>query len=335
MKLHHYSLIFVIISLSFLVLVNVETRIYEHVVEEKDYLDQVVAKAIDDAMVYFSEEETDMLQINKERAVSSFLDSMCAALNIDASDKEELEYYIPLMSVITMDGFYVYFTGEHKNNINQTYYKKQWSEKHPFYYEDEDFIYKFTLTDTLIIYDKNGLLDQENSQRLFVLNASDFIFLDKFADFRKLRPSSFLLKEEDFYEIRKNTITSSIENVLKEYCYKHNEITNKLGISYMFHLPSTSSEMSKSIESSSLLVLIQGYPLKSSQDTVFNRFSLSISQSRKRQLYVIEEGTYPIYHKKDCSKLLISGDTGTEAFYSIKEAVATGAFPCEECSYKP
>ena len=158
MKLHHYSLIFAIVSGCFLVFVKLETMNYKYAVQEKQYLEEVVTNAIDDAMVYFPEEEASSpLVTNKERAVSRFLDYLFSALDINKPEtKEELEFYIPVILVSTMDGFYVYHTYEYKKDNRQTYYKKQWSEKYPFYYEDEDFIYRFTLTDRITIYDKNG-----------------------------------------------------------------------------------------------------------------------------------------------------------------------------------
>lgn len=334
MKLHHYSLIFVIIALSFLVGLNVKTRIYRFAHKEREYLDQTLAKSIDDSMVHFPEEVNFNLHVNKERVVDNFLDSMYSSLGIcDPKLKEELEFHIPLMSITSIDGFYVYFTSEYKSNNEQTFYKKQWSEKHPFYYEDDNFIYRFTLSDVITIYDKNLILDKDKEQSIFTLHVKDFIFLERFSEFRISHPDSFLINEEDFYRIRDNVIISTIDSVLNEYCNKHNEIAKKLGISYVFHVPQANSEWMNVVDGPSFLVLLQGYPLRADKDIVFNQFIISSSKTTKRQLYVIEEKDEELlYHKITCEELLhFDTLSNNKVFYSAKESANEGAYPCQAC----
>ncbi len=236
------------------------------------------------------------------------------------------------MLITTMDGFYVYYTDEFKDNNNQSYYRKQWSEKYPYYYEDEDFVYRFTLGDVLTLYDKKGLLDRAKGQTIFTLDAKDFIYLDEYEGFRNSRPGSFLFDINDFYEVRKNIITSSIEPVLNEYCNKHNDIAKMLGVSYYFHLPSTSGEITKAIDSPGLIVLMQGYPLSTNKNLVYNRFAMASSQIVKKQVYIVKDMNWAlVYHREDCTELLEEETQDYNAFYSMEEAAKEGAFPCKGC----
>lgn len=334
MKLYHFSLIFIIIAGCFLVIINIKTRTFEYASREKEYLEEGLKRALDEATYYMLEEEMSGLEINKSRGADMILEGLYLGLDIkNPEQKEQLKMHIPIISVTSNDGFYVYFTSEYQGANKKTYYKKQWSEKHPFYYEDQDFIYRFTLTDLITIYDKNGILGLANSQKFVLINVNDFIYLDKFEMFRRKRPNSFLLSPQEFKQVKADVITSTMEQVLSTYCNRYNEIAKKMGISYDFHFPLYTSELSKAIETPSLFVLIQGYPLSFSKDVVFNRFLVGSSQIVKRQLYIIEEThPHPIYHKKECQTLLLtSGNKGKKACYSVREAVGEGAYPCQVC----
>lgn len=309
-------------------------RTYKQVNNEKGYIDEALSEASDKAILYLVEEEaTSGIQINKDRITSLFLETLYSSIDIDnPSEKERLDFHIPLILVTSMDGFYVYFIDEYEGSDGQTLYKKKWSEKFPFYYEDEDFIYRFSLSDIITLYDKKNLLGPANGQRIFTLNAKDLVNLDKFEGFRKLRPESFLLTSTDFYQVRKSIITDSIENALNNYCNRHNEVAKKLGISYHFHLPTISGELSKAIDSPALIVLMQGYPLTSNENIVFNRLAISSSQLVKKKLYILEEKDQSlIYHRSDCKELLEQETNKQKSFYNVWQAAKEGGLPCNVC----
>lgn len=292
MKLYHYCLIFAVIASVVFIRIGIYIKLYENIRKEKNYLQESLISAVDHGMMRFPQVEgIEGLEVNKERVVKDFLASFYASLDIiEPNKKEEFLYYIPLLLVTSMDGYYIYFTKGYLGEGNKTYYKKEWSEKHPFVYEDDDFVYRFTLSDVLTLYDKNGILDPYNKEKVYKLNSKDLIYLDDFADFRNLRPSSFLLKEDAYYQVRKNTIINSMEKSLKEYCYYHNEIMKQLKQTYNFHIPVIEeSEWGKTIDHPSLLVLFQGYPLKVGNGLYFNPFIISASQSKKRNGYFVEE----------------------------------------------
>ncbi|NLJ90649.1 MAG: hypothetical protein GX323_07085 [Clostridiales bacterium] len=334
MKLHHFSLIFLIISLSFLLLISIKTRTYKHVINEKRHLDQALSEAADKAILtYIEEQASGDIKVNKERLVRGFLDNLYASLNIDnPSEKEGLDFYIPIILVTTMDGFYVYYTDEYKVSSGNYVYKKQWSEKYPFYHEDDDFIYTFSLSDILTLYDKKGLLGLASGQRMLTLDVNDFIYLEEFEDFRILRPNSFLLSSTRFYEVRKSIITSSLEKALANYTNRHNELSKKLGLSYQFHLPSTSGELSKAIEAPGLIAIMQGYPLTTNKDMAYNRIHISSSQLVKKQLYILEEKDgIGVFHKNGCTDLIGREIDNSKSYYSISEHIKEGAYPCHTC----
>lgn len=268
-----------------MVIVGIKTEVYLKVVDEKNYLNQCLNRAVDDAMLQFIEDDgIDGLEINKERVIEDFFSTLYTALNIahDPEVKEEVSFFIPIISITAMDGFYVYYTDEYKENNQFSYFKKQWSEKYPYYHEDEDFIYRFTLSNILTLYDKNRLLDPSGEKDIFTLDFHDLIFMDKYQIFRNERPYSFLLDEETFQQVRKDVIISSIEKKLKTYCHSHNKIGKQLGISYEFHIPVIdNSEWIRTIDSPGMICLFQGYPLQTDTKTLYNRFVISGAQVRK------------------------------------------------------
>lgn len=336
MKLYHFTLIFVLVASVFLIINLVNVRLYKEAITEKEYLQRGLSHAADDAMMHFVESEVGQgLKLNKERVINDFFTSWYRYMDIDdPSRKAELEFYFPALCVVLNDGFYIYHTNEYKNKDNRHYYKKIWSEKYYFIHEDNDFIYKFTLSDLVTIYDKNAILSPEDDQKEFVQKVKDFILLDKFSGFRQARGDSFLLNEESFYEAKKAIIISSLEDKLEEYFNKHNEISKKLGISYVFHLPPISnSDWLKAIEYPSLIVLFQAYPLSSKGSTTFNQYFISSSQVKKRMKYIAEEKEGRlICHKDNCYLLTSEGvKTNRKAFYSVKEAAENGSYICKEC----
>lgn len=339
MKLYHYCVLFVIIAIALFTITDIKTNNYIAVASEKEQLDQSFSKAIDDATAKISNVDNlnDDLTINKENALDQFYLSLYAALGIpdDPIKQEDINNYMPVVAVTCKDGFYVYIGDQIKNNDNYTYIHKRWSEKLPFYYEDDDFIYGFTLSDTLTLYDKNVLLDISKEQRVFTLDYHELSSSDEYANFRLKRPDSVLLNDEKFYLLRKNRIINCIENTLSFYCNKYNLIAQQYGISYNFSMPVTDkTEWLRSIDNPCLIVVFQGYPYGNGINDTYNRFAIAGSQIKKDTVYYIEQKNwYFIYHKANCPELKKDGILLlTEPYYTILDCVKKGAYACPQCS---
>ncbi len=338
MKLHHFCIIFVIIAIPLFAAADIKVDSCAAVFAEKEKLDHSFSRAIDDAAVHLAETDgINGLKVNKERAVNDFFFSLFASLGImDSPDKQELiRNYVPVIAVTCEDGYYLYYSGEYRSQDNTVCLSKQWSEKHPYYYEDKDFIYGFTLTDVLTIYDKNNLLDPSGEQSVFTLDYHELKDSDRYADFRLIRPDSFLFNEEAFYLIRKGCIVTEIEKSMAYFCNVYNGIAWQYGITYNFSIPvADNSEWTRSIDNPSILVTFQGYPLESSTTGTYNRFAIAGARIRKKEVYYLEQKEwYYLYHKADCAELKKGGILFLEEPYdTVLECAEKGAYACPICS---
>jgi hypothetical protein len=266
-----------------------------------------------------------------------FFNSLYASMGITDNPEKQglLNNYVPVIAVTYEDGYYIYFSEELKGSDNYMYTNKRWSEKFPYYYEDDDFIYSFTLTDKLTIYDKKNLLDTTKEQTVFTLDYHELSTAEEYAAFRAKRPGSFLLKDEDFYLIRKGTIINCIEKSLSYYCNKHNKIAQQLNITYNFALPVVDdSEWVRSIDNPSIVVLFQGYPYGDGSTDTYNRFAISGSNIKKDIVYYLEQKSwYYVYHKEGCSELSKDGLVFLdEPYYTVSDCAKKGAYACPYCS---
>ena len=350
MKLYHFSIIFAIIAISLFVIADVNTNNFVAVAQEKEKLDQCFDKATDNAAYQLVENDgITGLKLNKEAAVQSFFLSMYASLGIidDSQKQEEFKNYVPLIAVMGDDGYYLYYSDEYKGSDDpmgsndqmgsndHTYFSKHWSEKFPYYYEDADFIYAFTLTDTITLFDKNGLLNTKQEQTVFTLDYHELETNADYTYFRIQRPDSFLLEDESFNLVKKSNIISCIEDSMAYYCNKHNLIAQQCGIKYNFAMPIIdNSEWTRSIDNPCIIAMFQGYPFGTGADDTYNRFVIAGSRIKKNITYYLEQKDwYLLYHKNGCTELDKEGIIFlTEPYYTILDCVEEGAYACPTCN---
>lgn len=317
---------------------DVKTNNFVAVAEEKENLDSSFQVAVDDAAISLVETEcTSGLMVNRERAVNDFFLSMFAAMNIlDNPEKQELiKNYVPVITVTTDEGYYLYYSDEYKGSNSKTYIDKRWTERMPYYYEDKDFIYSFTLTDIITLYDKNGILDKTKEQTIITLDYHDLINSENYLTFRTQRPNSFLLNDESFHLIRKGSIISCIEESMAYYCNRHNYIAQQFGITYDFAMPVVdNSEWTRSIDNPGIIVMFQGYPYGYGVNGTYNRFAVAGARIKKNTVYYLEQKDwYYIYHNVGCPELKKEGIIFlTDPYYTILDCVEKGAYACKVCS---
>ena len=338
MKLYHFSIIFAIIAISLFVMTDVNTNNFVAVAEEKENLDLYFDNATDNAAYQLVENDgITGLKLNKEAAVQSFFLSMYASLGIIDNPLKQvnLKNYVPVIAVMGDDGYYLYYSDEYKGSDDHTYFSKHWSEKFPYYYEDADFIYGFTLTNIITLFDKNGLLSTSEEQTVFTLDYHELVTNADYAYFRAQRPNSFLLEDESFYLVKKSNIISSIEDSMAYYCNKHNLIAQQCGIKYNFAMPIIdNSEWTRSIDNPCIIAMFQGYPFGSGIDNTYNRFIIAGSRIKKNVTYYLEQKEwYLLYHKSSCTELDKEGIIFlTEPYYTILDCVEEGAYACPTCN---
>lgn len=338
MKIYHFIILFAIIIISCIVVTDIRTNHLKAVIANKEQIDRNLDVALDDGVLRLAElDDNHNIKVNKDAALRSFLYSLYSSFGIldDRDQIEKLNLYLPVITVTTEEGYYVLYSDEYQNTDGYTYIAKRWSEKFPYYYEDEDFIYSFTLGDVVTLYDKHGLLEAITQQAVIKLDYHDIQTMDQYAGFRNSRPSNILLQEETFTLVRKSTITKCLEKTMAYYTSHHNRIAVQYGITYQFQLPIIREETwAPFLNEVSMFVVFQGYPFGSGIGETYNRVASAGAKISKNKVFYLEQkGWYLVYHKSTCSEL--EKDSlifRKEPYYSMEECVKEGAYACPHCS---
>lgn len=323
------------LAITYVIISDISTNNLNAVINNKKEIDSYIDTAIDDAAIRLIDVgENNQIRVNKEKAVESFMTSLYSSFNILSNrDKQEgLSLYIPVIVVTVEDGYYIYYYDEYKDGEEYTHAIVRWSEKMPYYYEDDDFIYGFTLGDTISILDKNGILDSSGNQRVYEMNYQDIE--EKHPDILAT-PDHFLLNDEKFNTVRKTKITELIESSMAYYISHHNKIASNYGITYNFSLPSISNnQWMPYLDDWGIFIMFQGYPYGNEAGEVYNRFASAGAKLSKDKFYYLEQvDWYLIYHKGDCSEVNESSILyRTDPYLTVRECVSKGAYACPECN---
>ena len=320
------------------VITDIKTNNLKAVIHNKEQIDRNLDTALDDGVSKVSElGDNNKIIINKDAAMNSFFVSLHSSFGIlsDQDQREKMNLYIPVITITTEDGYYVYYSDEYRGKDGYTYLSKRWSEKLPYYYEDEDFIYGFTLGDIVTIYDKHGLLDPTRQQYVFQFDYHDVQTMEQYAVFRAARPSNILLQDEVFELIRKETIIRRIESTMAYYTSHHNLIASQYGITYNFNLPAMrEEEWAPYLDDVSMFVVFQGYPYGNGVGETYNRIASAGARIKKNTLYYLEQKDwYLLYHKSSCSELKRDNViVKEEAYNTIESCAKEGAYACQVCN---
>ncbi len=337
MKITHLAIIFVIVAIS--VIINTDIRInnLNAVIENKSQIDDNLDTAIDDGVINLAEVDAkNNIIINKEKAVSSFFASLYSSFGIlaDKDSQTKLNLYVPVIAIKEEDGYYIFFSDEYIGTDHFTYTIKRWSEKYPYFYEDQDFIYSFTLGDKVTVYDKKNILGSIE-QKVYSMDYHDFKTRADFSAFRAIRPDSILLNDQVYQTVKKDTIISCIEETMAFYTNRHNKIASQNGITYNFALPPLAEDgWTKDIDNVSMYVVFQGYPYGSQPEEAYNKIASAGAKVSKRDTYYIEQkGWYLLYHKSTCPELLKEIlILNEEPYYDPIACIRQGAYQCPICT---
>ncbi|HHV13689.1 MAG TPA: hypothetical protein GXX75_25820 [Clostridiales bacterium] len=337
MKLYHFILVFVIIVISCVVVLDTRTDNLKAAVKDKDRIDQNLNTAIDDGVASFvMVGDDDRIIVDKDSAINSFFISLAASFGVlsDPEEREKLNLYVPVVCVTLEDGYYVFYSDIYTGADGKVQLTKRWSERFPYYYEDGDFIYGFTLGDRITLYDKNGLLDGSGSQKVFVMDYHELQEGEEYSAFRDARPGNLMLSDDKFTEIKNNTLVNLIQDSLGYYTNRHNRIASEYGITYNFALPVINRhEWEDYMERNSMFVVFQGYPYFDGQGEAYSRIATSGAKVSKNDVFYLEQKSwYLIYHRSSCPQLQGDGLLFfDEPFYTVKSCAEEGAYACPVC----
>ena len=337
MKLYHFSILFVIFIIVSVTVTEIKTNNLKAVFENKNQIDNKLDKALDDGVARLAMvDDNNGIITDKSGAMNSLFLSLYATFDVfsDKESQERLNLYIPVVVVTEEEGYYIFYSDEYLGADGFTYTAKRWSEKFPYYYEDEDFIYGFTLGDIVKIYDKNKILGGSDDPVIYSADYHDFQTEDRYAAFRVNYTNSFLLNDESYEIVQKGAIIECLQESMAYYVSHHNKIAQLNGITYNFALPVMSeADWASYIDNIGMMVLFQGYPYGSDSQDIYNRIASAGAKVSKREVYYLEQkGWYLIYHTSVCKELSNGGMIDMETpYYDKYSCIQTGAYACPIC----
>lgn len=336
MKLSHLSILFVGLLIIIIVKSDIKSDNLVALADAKNDMDFFIIQAMESTAEELRQVDSDDMDLeDREEVVESFYTSMYSSLGIlsDPIAQERFRAYVPVMAITTTDGYYIMYNDEFIGDDGYSYISRRWTEKLPYVYKDENFIYRLTLDTDLKIYDKNNLIDPGGDNRIYDTTLQEIRTSDIYSILRDTEDSGFLLDDESSYLVRQQAVISSMERDLSWYVSRHNDIAKRYGISYRFALPvANNSDWAKTIEGTGIIILFQGMPLIEDATSVYNQMAFAGSGIRKGRLYYVEQhGWYYLYHLDGCRKLAGNLNIRDEHYYSSEECAKLGAYACEVC----
>lgn len=338
MRIHNYIIIFVIIAIGVFLVIDIKSNSMEAVINHREQIDRNVKAALDDGIRSLVQVDgNNKLDIDKDAAVNSFFSSLYTSfgVNDDKEGRGKLNQYVPVVAITLEDGYYIFYSDEYLTRDGYRNISKRWSEKLPYYYEDTNFIYGFTLGELVNLYDKSNCLSGGVEQSVYSMDYHDIQKREEYLPFRQSNPNSILLDDESFELIRKEAIIHSIENAMAYYTSYHNHLARQFGITYNFSLPvMREGEWAPYLNDVGMYVVFQGYPYGDHVGEIYNRIASSGAKVSKNRLFYLEQiGWYYVYHRYNCPELEKGGFIlFDEPLYDIESCVKRGAYACPACN---
>lgn len=332
MKIYHFTLLFAIFFFIAVVLIDISIGQLKSIETQKAEMTRNLDTAASDAVEYLATTGTyGTGNIKKEEVVARFFASLYSAMGIisDIRAQAEIEMYIPVILLCDIDGFYVNYYDEYVSIDGGTYSERVWSEKLPYSYEDEEFIYRFSLIDTLWIYDDANRIGRDN--KVIHVSHKEIMTDQAYSKFRLNNKSNFLIDEETFELVRKGAIINNLEVAMAYYTSRHNAIARRNGITYTYSFPAgKGEEWGHHIDDVNIIVVFQGYPYGGDRNFIYNKVASAGANIIRKPLYYIEEKSwYRLAHMEGCERLGSSTVLMEEVFESIGACAQLGAYACE------
>lgn len=337
MKLSHLALFFVIIFITIIIMTDIRTDNLTVVAEARNDMDFYLNRAMESAVDTLKQVENESIEISDlDQTADCFFSSMYASLGIlsDPVAQERFRAYVPVIAITAEDGFYIMYNDEYIRNDGRVYITRQWTEFNPYYYQDDNFIYRLKLnSDDIRIYDINYLLGPAGGNQVYNMTVDEARNNSAYATFRSIYDSCFLLNQELYQMVKQQAVIGCLERELSWYISRHNEIAENYGITYQFSLPVTDeSDWEQTMEGPGIIVAFQGMPLTEGSERTYNRIAFSGAGLRKDQVFYIEQKSwYNIYHRANCPLLEGNLNIRDEHYYSVEECSKIGCYACPIC----
>lgn len=303
---------------------------YEQAEAQKGKIDSALLFASDTAAEQLAEGygESNVYRL-LENAESEFFRALSAGMEVfdDFDKKEMLNFYVPLLIVTNTDGFYMNYLYEGEDNGAKTL-TRIWSECQPYYYSDDEFIYRFFLNDEIYIIRKSNPEDIVKSTYQDIIANSSLM--------SQLASSRVFRSDADYREVKRASMAKSIETAAVRMINKHNAIAGQYGISMYYSVPSFLEDYTPAMEYPSFLAVFQGYPLSLRYSIFYNNCTSSAAYIAKVRKYTVELSTdiaqpYSVFHEEGCVKTGMYGTVLTERVPKETAISAYGAYACPHC----
>ena len=321
-----FVLLFVLLCLS---TVEKEWQ-YSLAEQKKEQIDEALVLSSDMAaeqlVSSYSEGNMSSLLVNAEK---EFFRSLSVSLGVlgEAEEEEALYFFVPLLLVTDTEGFYINTLKESEQN-GAKILAREWTECQPYYYSDDNFIYRFFLDDGICIIRKDSPDDVIiTTYKDAVSNASLMAQMSTSRVFRS---------ENDFKEVKRAAIAQCIERAAGRALADHNYIAGQHNISLFYSVPSFLENYTPAMDYSSLLAVFQGYPLSARYNIIYNNCSTSAAYITKRATYVVEVSDsmsqpYSVFHRDGCTYIDTYGKVLERKVSENEAVVRYGAYACPHC----
>ncbi len=300
MRLCHLVLIFLIISCSMGIVLELQTKYKEEQKQELRIMEEAVAGAVKAASKKQIEYMTDSLlysatdELKIQTIEDQFFRTLGAGLGL--SDRPDyimqLQRLVPVLCVISDSGYSIGYYGLSENNE----FKREWTEERSFAVQYRNKIYCAGLDDLVIMY----------------VNAHDVTKVSVKND-AELRIS-----------IRAEAVENAMQFYLDQY-RKLNRTTERLSID----LPKMDDgEFVNAVSAPGILAVYY----RSMYEGSALAYKLHGTRISKTDCFIVtEEKDGRIYHRSDCTAVSKETDIRRVVFYTRKECAEYGAYAGECC----
>lgn len=321
-----WGLLFFAVFVPFYVILCLRINSVNSALNAKIQYENIMDNAVDDAFISAVEgiDSKGNVIINKDQIKDNFLNSLYNGFNSITGNTEvqqiSITSRIPIMILVDNNGYYVCSMEEYRDSTNAALAKHVWKSKKYYTYKHNNYIYNFTLSDFVTIYDMQTKETYEGYYQDLIDNYG-------------LTDGGVLDNYETFDSVRRHTIIEMLIKDISYYINVHNLYAKQYGVNYYFTLPEMDMDTwYRTIDDISFLAFIQGFPIQSgiTGNYYLNNFSFSCARLIKSDIYYIQEDAtthIKYYHKGDCSKLLEKSLIAD----SMESAAAQGYFPCPDC----
>lgn len=319
MKISNFAILFVSVFICFFVILsfNIDTTTVatQATTEYKNMLITACHDAMSDISSANINNPVFEHPSSRNRTIRTFKKSLQMNFNtiVDANATELISLYIPVICLVDLNGFYIYYNDFYKDILGDTLYDTietpihTWSERYAQY------ICQFYLGEKLSVLNiDTGEIDTDTYYNIYQKYGIDFC-----KDYE-----TFLLE-------RDRIIISEINNAIEYYINYYNTIMVKdYSYEYTFTIPQVKGEdWAKLVTGPSIMAFLQAKPL-STNKTSINLYSLSGSELVRETSCIVSylpDGRI-YYHKYGCTSI-------TEDSYvsNVINAVAAGAEACPDC----